>query len=164
MFSKFIYIVLMAFFISPVVADQISDNILREKTLYKFSYHGTQYYKYPSSICETYEKPIILAIKRQFQGIKSNKEIKNHKSTYYRFTLAVEEYKTAKIAKERLKQITFPYKFKNGSWYSKNCSLREGFLFKNKVYFLSTDAKLFSSEITHMLNLLSKALIKCKRP
>lgn len=153
---KYFYILALVF---PSYAIA-SNNLLPEAVINHLDYKTTKNFKYPSKSCLDYEKPIIVAKKRLYQGIKSTQEVTNYKNTFYRFTLVEEEYETNINAQNRLKQITFPYQFQTNSWYSKNCSLREGFILGNKVYFLATDAGLFSSEITPLLKILKKELIR----
>ena len=161
MFSNYLYIAIFIVLFSPLVkASDNSETILTEEMLYNLGYKTSNQYRYPNKVCETYEKPMILAVKRQRHGIKSSREVKGYKNTYYRFNLVLEEFDTIEKTKKRFKQITLPLNFQTDSWYSKNCSMKKGFTLKNKVYFLATDSRLFSSEISSVLKLLRKDIIK----
>ena len=145
-FFIFIHVIAL-FYANPALSYQNNINSigLSEKEFSNIGYKTTKTHKY-SRLCSGYEKTS--PDKVHYQGIKSTKPIKGYSNTYYRFTLIKEVYEDKAIASTSFKKIT---QLKANSWYSKNCALKQGVQIKNTLYFLSTDAGMFSSKLDTVL-------------
>lgn len=149
-------LVLLSFISVHAYADEISSEIISVSALKKTGYITTKYARYNSAICDQYEGNLE-AIKN-YQGIKAIQPIPDQASTYTRFTIIKESYKTQDMAVRRLAQITRPFKFKTNSWYSKTCSMKKGFHIGNDVYLVATDAGMFNDSISGFIVHLKQIL------
>lgn len=161
--KKFSTLILISLCLSFASANEVNQNIIDSKTLKRIGYKTTEQHIYNAGLCDRYEKPFIISTVKRYHEIKSRKAMHDHKNTYYRFTFIQEEYESEALAKRRMEQMTFPYSFETDSLYSKSCGLRSGFQFKNKVYFLVTDAGLFSNELDPLLEKLKKEITHDKK-
>ncbi len=147
--STYTVFILLLMFSDQISANELSKSIFNAPTLDKIGYKETKTFKYNGDRCDRYEGN--LPANKHYQGIKSLNPIKGEPHTYYRFTKIKEEFESETMAEKRLKQLTRPYKFKTDSWYSKSCSLKKGFRHGSVVYFVATDAGMFSGKISEMI-------------
>ncbi|HED35138.1 MAG TPA: hypothetical protein ENJ08_13155 [Gammaproteobacteria bacterium] len=135
----------LAIISAQVYADEISSKIIDDAALKKAGYITTRYTRYNGTVCDQYEGD--LKAVKNYQSIKAIHPITAGEPVYIRFTIIKEAYKTQDLALRRLAQLTRPFKFKTGSWYSKTCSMKEGFHIGSDVYFVATDAGMFRDHI-----------------
>jgi len=137
-------------------ANEVESKILSLSVLQEMGYKETKQNKYNGKQCDQYEVDFP-AVKR-YQSIKSLKAVETDSSIYYRFTLIAEKFENQEIAIKRLEQFIGSNKVKANSWYSKSCSLKKGFRKGNIVYFVATDAGMFTDQIPEILAQLSQLL------
>jgi len=155
--KRFVTSILLTFLCCSVQGNEVSTKVLSFSDLEKIGYKETDKLKYDGQRCDQYE--IDFPATKRYQSIKSLKPITEGQNIYYRFTLIKEKFKNEENAIKRLEQFKQTNKIKSDSWYSKSCSLKQGFRRGVNVYFVATDAGMFKDQIADVVSKLKRLLI-----
>ena len=124
------------------------DTIVDKTELSEWGYRSSDNVTYSAMLCGNSLSPQ----KTVHQSIKSLASLQGHSNTYYRFTLAMEEYETSDEVRRRLNELEHP--IHRSSKHAKLCNLRKSFAAGKRVYFVHTDASLFLGELPRILERL----------
>lgn len=145
---------LLLVFLVIASSSVFSDTIISDSQLRKWGYITLEDTLYHTSFCDGSSS----VKKVDYQSIKSLTPVEGYENTYYRFTLARENYNSSKLTAARHDELMNPVK--KTSKHSKLCNIRKSFFVENEVFFVHTDAGMFVSELNRIFELVRDDLTK----